>query len=313
MQALATFRRDCGLVTGQRSPPSSWWQDPKAKVKRLSKPQYLNDRLDAIKTEFSNFAMIARLRRWRKSKHQQCLEEGLRTSSQLGPDVGPEEIIQKARSPAISRQKNSSPDGASASVMVPEGTHQFGGISSRGGPNQRRTKFNMAEDHKFGGIGFDQEQGLRARGVGAIGFGLGLALSLLCMRGAKQQRTLTGKPVGIVKGRKASRKRRPIATKGQATTMITQKADLLYQLNAWCDSNESPSQATPGNVTKAERITSVETSVPQPNQCSSIAGCTNDLQRQAKADWKAYGSRADGKGKLRASALPYATSIIVRS
>lgn len=56
MQALATFRRDCGLVTGQRSPPSSWWQDPKAKVKRLSKPQYLTDRLDAIKTEFSNFA-----------------------------------------------------------------------------------------------------------------------------------------------------------------------------------------------------------------------------------------------------------------
>ncbi len=69
--------------------------------------------------------MIARLCRWRKLKHQQCLEEGLRTLPQLGPDVGPEETIQKARSPAISRQKNSSPDGASASVMVPEGTHQF--------------------------------------------------------------------------------------------------------------------------------------------------------------------------------------------
>lgn len=90
----------------------------------------------------------------------------------------------------------------------------------------------MAEDHKFGGIGFNQEQELRVREVDAIGFGLGLALSLLCMRGAKQQRTLTGKPVGIVKGWKASRKRWPITTKDQATTMITQKADLLYQLNA---------------------------------------------------------------------------------
>ena len=35
MQTLVTFWRDCGLVSGQRTPPSSWWQDPKAKVKRL--------------------------------------------------------------------------------------------------------------------------------------------------------------------------------------------------------------------------------------------------------------------------------------
>ena len=52
MQALVAFWRNCGLVTGQRTPPSSWWQDPKTKIKRLPKPQYLNNGLDAIKTAF---------------------------------------------------------------------------------------------------------------------------------------------------------------------------------------------------------------------------------------------------------------------
>ena len=56
MQVLVKFWEDCGLITGQRTPPSLWWQDPKAKVKRLPKPQYLNDRLDAIKTEFGYHA-----------------------------------------------------------------------------------------------------------------------------------------------------------------------------------------------------------------------------------------------------------------
>lgn len=45
---------DGGLVTGQRTPPSSWWQDPAAKVEQLPKPQYLNNRLDAIKTAFGS-------------------------------------------------------------------------------------------------------------------------------------------------------------------------------------------------------------------------------------------------------------------
>ncbi len=183
MQTLITLWRDCELVTQQRSSPSFWWQDLKVKVKWFFKPQYLNDWLDAIKIEFSNFAdegkklqmiktwrwielminggseptvadtflspsllnelnivwqdrdwlnhedtedeMIVRLCRWRKSKHQQCLKEGLRTLPQLDSDVGPEETIQKARSLTISRQKNSSLNDASASVMVSEETHQF--------------------------------------------------------------------------------------------------------------------------------------------------------------------------------------------
>ena len=54
MQTLLAFWRDCKLITGERISPSSWWQDPKAKVKRLPKPQYLKDRLDAIKAEFGD-------------------------------------------------------------------------------------------------------------------------------------------------------------------------------------------------------------------------------------------------------------------
>ena len=56
MQVLVKFWADCGLITGQRTPPSSWWQLPKAKVKRLPKPQYLKDRLDAIKLAFGYHA-----------------------------------------------------------------------------------------------------------------------------------------------------------------------------------------------------------------------------------------------------------------
>ena len=51
MQTLVTFWKDCGLVTGQRAPPLCWWQDPKAKAKRLPNPRSLQERLDAINTE----------------------------------------------------------------------------------------------------------------------------------------------------------------------------------------------------------------------------------------------------------------------
>ncbi|KAF2184523.1 hypothetical protein K469DRAFT_780819 [Zopfia rhizophila CBS 207.26] len=48
MQTLLAFWRDCGLVTGQRTPPSSRWHDPKAKVERLPKPQYLKEKQSLV-------------------------------------------------------------------------------------------------------------------------------------------------------------------------------------------------------------------------------------------------------------------------
>ena len=55
MQELVVFWRECGLITGQRTPLSPQWPDPKAKVRGLQMPSYLEDRLSAIETEFGRF------------------------------------------------------------------------------------------------------------------------------------------------------------------------------------------------------------------------------------------------------------------
>lgn len=276
MQALVIFWKNCGLVTGQRTLPSSWWQDPKAKVERLPKPQYLNNRLDAIKTAFGYFddkgkklrmietsrwiesmingdsdptaadtplppslldeldivwrdrdwldhddtedEMIARIRRWRNSKHQQYLEKGLRTSPQLGSDIGPEEPVQKARSP-----------------IAPEETRQLREKLSRGARPQPGTKMTMAEDQAF------WRGRLRPRIEGQTSW----------------RDRLRPRSDAVTASTKASKKKRPVATKGRATTSITQKADLFYQSSAKYHSNESSPRAIPGPVTKAERIKNV--------------------------------------------------------
>lgn len=72
--------------------------------------------------------------------------EGLRTSPQLGSDIGPEEPVQKARSPGCSGQNNLLPDGASGSVMAPEETRQLWEKLSRGARPQPGTKITMPED-----------------------------------------------------------------------------------------------------------------------------------------------------------------------
>jgi len=314
MQALVTFWKNCGLVTGQRTPPSCWWQDPKAKVERLPKPEYLNNRLDAIKTKFGYLddkgqklrmietsrwiesmingdsdptaadtplppalldeldivwrdghqydhddtedEMIARIRRWRNSKHQQRLEKGLRTSPQLGSDISPEEPVQKARSPVFSGQKNLLPDGALGSVMAPKETRPLREKLSRARP-QPGTKITMAEDEAI----WRSRLRPRTRIEGQTGWRDRLrprsdAVTALRER-TKITRTRTGRPNGIVKRRKASKKKRPVATEGRATTSITQKADLLYQSSAQYHSNESSPRAIPSNVTKAERTKNV--------------------------------------------------------
>ncbi|MCJ1242375.1 hypothetical protein MMC14_010383 [Varicellaria rhodocarpa] len=48
MQTLADFWRGCGLVTGQRTPPSPQWPDPKAKLRGKHWPDYLMEILSAI-------------------------------------------------------------------------------------------------------------------------------------------------------------------------------------------------------------------------------------------------------------------------
>lgn len=198
--------------------------------------------------------MIARIRRWRNSKHQQRLEKGLRTSPQLGSDIGPEEPVQKASRPVCSEQKNLLSNGASGSVMAPEETRQLQEKLSRGARPQPRTNITMPEDRAI----WRGRLRPRTRIEGQTSWRERLrprsdAVPALRER-TKETRTRTGKPNGIVKRRKASKKEQPVATKVQATTSITQKADLLYQSSAQYHSKESSPQAIPDNVTKAERM-----------------------------------------------------------
>ena len=272
MQVLVKFWEDCGLITGQRTSPSLWWQDPKAKVKRLPKPQYLNDRLDAIQAAFGYHAdegkklrmietsrwlesringdsdptaadtplspslldeldivwrdrdwldhddtedeMIARIRRWKNSKHQQRLEEEFRILPQLGSYIVPEEPVQKAGSPVCYGPENLLSDGASGSVIAPEETRQLGEKPSAGACPQSRTKISMPEDQAI----WRGRLRLRTRIEGQTSWRERLrprsdAVTALRER-TKATKTRTGKPNGIVKHRKASKKKRPVAAEG---------------------------------------------------------------------------------------------------
>ena len=52
MQELVMFWKNCGLVTGTRTPQSPQWPDPKAKLRGVYWPKYLGERLAAIYKEF---------------------------------------------------------------------------------------------------------------------------------------------------------------------------------------------------------------------------------------------------------------------
>lgn len=54
MQKLFSFWKECGLITGTRTPISPKWPDPQAKVRNLDWPQYLSDKHQAIFREFGH-------------------------------------------------------------------------------------------------------------------------------------------------------------------------------------------------------------------------------------------------------------------
>ncbi|KAF1993296.1 hypothetical protein P154DRAFT_78454 [Amniculicola lignicola CBS 123094] len=341
MQTLLAFWRDCGLVTGQRTSPSLWWHDPKAKVERLLKPQYLKERLDAIKAEFGYFTdkgkklrmietscwlesiinsdseptapdtpfpqslldeldivwrdrdwldqddtedeMIAVIRRWRKSQHQQPFDERLRTLPQLGSGIGPEEPVQKARSPVCSGQKNLLRDSSLGSVMAPEATRQLRENLSRGALRQARTKVMMAEDQAIwpgrlrprtkteSQASWRDKLRPRSDAIGAL------------RDRTKATKMQTGKPKGIVKRSKASKTKRPAATKGQATTSTTQNAYPSNLSITQSHFNESHPQAIPGSVAKARGTNSRRRSPRQPSaQAQGVQKARNSNRRQTR-------------------------------
>ena len=312
MQTLVTFWKNCGLITGQRTPPSSWWQDPKVKVERLPKPQYLNDTLDAIKTEFGYFTdegkklrmiamsrwfesmiygdshptvadtplppslldeldivwrdrdwvdqddtedeMISRIRRWRNSAHQQHLEEELRASPRLGSDIGPEEPVQKARSPVYSGHKTLLPDGAPGSVMTPEEKRQLPEKLSRGARPQPVRERIMPEDQVIWRDRLRPRTRIEGQTIRRERLSPRSNATTTLHKRSKETRTPTGKPNGIVKHRRTPTKTRPVATKDNTTTSATQQADLLHQSST----PYHPSERTiPGNITKAGKTKNV--------------------------------------------------------
>ncbi|KAA6412972.1 MAG: hypothetical protein FRX48_02715 [Lasallia pustulata] len=68
MQLLLTFWRDCGLITGQRTPPSPQWPDPMSKLRGLEWPQYVADRLLALSAGYHEHES------WAKFKTNQYIE-----------------------------------------------------------------------------------------------------------------------------------------------------------------------------------------------------------------------------------------------
>lgn len=199
--------------------------------------------------------MIARIRRWRKSKQQQCVEERLRTSQQLGLDTGPEEPVQIAGSLVGSGQTDLFQDSASGSVLEPKETRQLQEKLSRGAYRQARMN-PTAEDWAI----WRGRLRPRTDTVGAL------------HDRTKTINTQAGKPQGIAKRRKAPKKNRLPATKRQATTSIT-KADPAHLSEPQSRFNESSPQAIPGSVAKARGTKNQRRQSP-PNQCGATARCT---------------------------------------
>ena len=325
MQAFVAFWRDCGLITGKRTPPSCWWQDPKAKVERLPKPEYLTNELDAIINKFgyqhdegnrsrmiatsrwlesmmngdtehvgadtplppslldelnivwrdrfeydnddTEDEMISRLRRWRESKYQQRSEEeeGLRTSPQLGSAIGPEPSP-GVMSPVLSGQENSLPDGPSDLVMASEEMRQLrGNLPKVARPRLGRKSAMPKDQATWKGrlrprTTIEDQKNRRERLRPRYG-----AVSTLCEKN-KETGTRSGKPHGIVKHRKSSKRMRPVAAMGQSTTSIAQNADLEYQSNAQVHSDDSSPRVTRAERTKsARRQTRQQASAAQPH------------------------------------------------
>lgn len=63
IQMLVSFYKDCGLINGRGSPPLSYWEIPKLRFKRSATPQYIQDKLDAIKKEYDSFEDLSEKQR----------------------------------------------------------------------------------------------------------------------------------------------------------------------------------------------------------------------------------------------------------
>ncbi|KAI4288217.1 MAG: hypothetical protein L6R35_002516 [Caloplaca aegaea] len=232
LRMIETSRWIESVINGGSEPTASGTPLPQSLLNELDIVWRDRNWLDDDDTEDE---MIARIRQWRKSKHQQRQDGGLHTSPQLGSDIGPEEPVQKATSLVCSGQKNVLRDSALGLVTAPEGTRQLRENLSRGACRQPRTKITMAENQAI------WRNRLRPRSDAVVA----------SRDRAKATKTQTGKPSGITKRRKASKRKRPAAAERQATTFNTRKADPWHPSDTKSLFNESSLLETPGSVAKA--------------------------------------------------------------
>ncbi|ESZ89510.1 hypothetical protein SBOR_10104 [Sclerotinia borealis F-4128] len=81
MHKLIRFWKSCRLVTGQKSPPLPWWQDPKTKIRQLPIPEFLEQRLRTIELRDDL--------RSESSKKLRMIEECLWMAKILDGDLNP--------------------------------------------------------------------------------------------------------------------------------------------------------------------------------------------------------------------------------
>lgn len=202
--------------------------------------------------------IIAGIRRWRKSKYQQRLEEGLCTSPQLGSEIGPEEPTQMTRSSVCSGQKNLLRDSVSSSVMKSEDIFQLREKLSEGARRRLGTRITMAEDRAI------WQCGLRSRANPTIAEGQTIwqdrlrprrgAISASHERLRPVQRS-TGKSKGMVKkyGRKVLEQKRQKAVEDEAIIFITQKANMSHLPDTSSHFNEASFRSTLASIARVRR------------------------------------------------------------
>lgn len=308
MQELVTFWRDCGLITGQRTPHSPQWPDPKAKVRGLEMPPYLKDRLDAIETEFGRLTdkgkrlTLIEISRWKEAilnseteptpsdtPLPQLLLNELDVVWQ-GRDWLELEETEDSMITRISQWRKSEgrqrcEEGPQASPqlvgdseeLAPKEMRQIQENPSRGAHRRSRTKIMMTEDW-----------GIRLRPRPKTTWRDRLrprpdAFGASCDRTTAAM-TQNVKLRSIIKqyGGKASKNMRQAATKGHAATPITQKEDTSGTQSHF---NGATLQAIPAAGAKSTRAknsrcqSSYQASRMQPQGIQKIR---NGKQRQTR-------------------------------
>jgi hypothetical protein len=210
---------------------------------------------DFLEPEETEDEMIARISRWRKSKHEQRLEEGLHASPQLDLPADPEDLVQKAKSLVCSRQEDLLQESALGSVVSPGETQQLRETLSRRSyhrPRESRSKTTMTESRTiWSGRLRSRTKATKAEDQTNWCGRLRSRHSTIGTFVVKPKAAAkpTDKPKGIIKqyDRKALKTTWHPPTKGYMTKSMKQKADgTRYHFD------EVPAHATPASIAKSK-------------------------------------------------------------